>query len=1257
MMMSIRTLPPSILCALALVVTPTAAARAAERSLTIRDYTWRGFAPDLVRYRVSADAGRAKDLRVFDATGAAVPVQWEADASGKGGGGTIGFVTALPVDAAVTHRLEDGGRGPAPRGTLAVTPAGQDGTALATSLLSVTVPAAANRAFDPPVKASTLPAPILSFTSGGSGPMGASAVLTHRPVKRLRTWLSAQGPVYADAWYELTWADGGFYRCRVRVTDGVPLARVTEEYDLGAFDGADAWELALTRGWNPDQVDKAAPWGNGGGSDFGAVGPAADLAARPRWRMGLDNGYAGNLGHLGFFRKEQQAADPGRFPMAGVVLMARGDWRRATTLDVEVPAPGDVRVRFPMTARQAGWQHDAASVSSPFSTHSIDPQVSSTLGRRAWGLTLAPVRLPVEQGATAHYGGFSAGPDADYARLPPFARARSVYGIVTLDQYKDYVLDWPEGRVTYPRLGKPGRGGPAGELPATVQQLRWIANFYLNCPTPSHHMTTGNYAAAWWADGLLGSGTLTPEQRRDLRARLALVMYLHNDAGVFSHGVGSHPGNPNMPLARFFPGVAYVGLLPDHPMYAAWVDFISRQTEYELGKSVAPGGAWLEYGAYHFHGFRILPGLPSLAAAGAPNVDRLYDYCRADLDYLTNLLSAPDPRWGTRVVPGLANSGPATTDRLVEGASVFQDKDPAFASQLLWAWKENNAKPGFFPAPDLKPEPVALTSRYYPGFGVIFRAHPGPQETWMMFRSGYLWSHWTVDPGHFALTSRGAVMVPSQALQYGGPADKSFDPHNTVRFGAPDNVMVPFHPDSNVLDYAFGPSVDYAWSSVGVPAWFIRPGATPPFEAEFKRSLAPDLKQTEGAFQWDRQVLFLKGRTPASPNYFVFRDSTRGEGRLASWQYLNLLGRKADLAVDGPRLTLDTEWPVKLDVLYAQPSPPAPPALLEDQQQIQMAEVNAKYQSAKNPPGVEQRLIVRVAAAPGEGYFYVLYPREASEASPAVTKLADGALKIVHHEGTDYAFLSSGPMTFAGEDVQFDGYAGSVRVTADEVVLALAGGHGRVGYKGAVLEGTAPLEKRFPVAALKAGVERPAAPASKVVMPAWDGGGGDEVAPGLHKKAEGKVIRYRLRADRSVTAASGPVRAEGRDALIEIEGDRVRFVVPDRQYVRLSVAGVGVRGTGPFDLSFAPDRIAGTVDGPTRTLVTTWPAKITRPMYRIDGRRWYAGWTDDPAFSKTPDRPEWAIAFGVLDGPQRVDVSEWQFMPPPAKPPMAEAGL
>jgi hypothetical protein len=50
-------------------------------------------------------------------------------------------------------------------------------------------------------------------------------------------------------------------------------------------------------------------------------------------------------------------------------------------------------------------------------------------------------------------------------------------------------------------------------------------------------------------------------------------------------------------------------------MYGSWGEFMSRQTEYELGKSVAPGAAWVEYGAYTFHGFRILPGLASLGGS------------------------------------------------------------------------------------------------------------------------------------------------------------------------------------------------------------------------------------------------------------------------------------------------------------------------------------------------------------------------------------------------------------------------------------------------------------------------------------------------------------------------------------------------------------------------------------------------------------------------------------------------------------------
>ena len=41
-------------------------------------------------------------------------------------------------------------------------------------------------------------------------------------------------------------------------------------------------------------------------------------------------------------------------------------------------------------------------------------------------------------------------------------------------------------------------------------------------------------------------------------------------------------------------------------------------------------------------------------------------------------------------------------------------------------------------------------------------------------------------------------------------------------------------------------------------------------------------------------------------------------------------------------------------------------------------------------------------------------------------------------------------MKFAGEDVIFEGCAGSVRVGKDSVTLAFASGSGRIGYKGQV---------------------------------------------------------------------------------------------------------------------------------------------------------------------------------------------------------------
>jgi len=115
-----------------------------------------------------------------------------------------------------------------------------------------------------------------------------------------------------------------------------------------------------------------------------------------------------------------------------------------------------------------------------------------------------------------------------------------------------------------------------------------------------------------------------------------------------------------------------------------------------------------------------------------------------------------------------------------------------------------------------------------------------------------------------------------------------------------------------------------------------------------------------------------------------------------------------------------------------------------------------------------------------------------------------------------------------------------------------------------------------------------------------------------------------------------------------VESNRVRFVVAEHKYVELQHGNIGVRGVGPFDLTFTPDGITGKVDGDIRTIVTTWPDKITRPMYHMDGVLWYAGFADEHSITKGTTAPQFSLAIGVSAGVHEVKISEWDW---PAMPP------
>ena len=261
--------------------------------------------------------------------------------------------------------------------------------------------------------------------------------------------------------------------------------------------------------------------------------------------------------------------------------------------------------------------------------------------------------------------------------------------------------------------------------------------------------------------------------------------------------------------------------------------------------------------------------------------------------------------------------------------------------------------------------------------------------------------------------------------------------------------------------------------------------------------------------------------------------------------------------------------------------------------------------------------------------------------------------KVVTAEGTDYVFLSTTPLDFSGEGVEFSGLAGAVRVAKDgKATLVLSAGPGSVGYKGTVVTSAAPFEKTV-TAGGKA--ETLAAPATTIQLPAALAAG-QPVADGVTKATtdapDGKtIVQYVVDAPAAITAADGDVRLHARKAMIEVAAGSIRFVVPERAYAQLSSGNVGIRGMGPFDLTFTPAGITGRVDGDVRTLVTTWPEQITRPGYAMDGVRWHAGFSDEHSIVKGTKTPQFGIAFGVSAGKHDVKVAEWEWPAMPPAPP------
>jgi hypothetical protein len=213
-------------------------------------------------------------------------------------------------------------------------------------------------------------------------------------------------------------------------------------------------------------------------------------------------------------------------------------------------------------------------------------------------------------------------------------------------------------------------------------------------------------------------------------------------------------------------------------------------------------------------------------------------------------------------------------------------------------------------------------------------------------------------------------------------------------------------------------------------------------------------------------------------------------------------------------------------------------------------------------------------------------------------------------EGTDYVFVNRGPMSFAQGDVRFEGRAGLVRESRDEVHLVIAEGPGEVAYKGTVLRSAGPVERVIPmtqvgpsnvieVAAAREGIT------FKLDRPAEF----KEVASGVKRAEFGGGFAYAFASEKALKYEGGGVSFVGSrgGVIVDEEAGRVRLVLEEGEQIGYRDMRAWECG-GPYEVTFHADRITGRTAGVGRFLYLTAPAGLDRlPMLVLDGQTYAPG--------------------------------------------------
>ena len=1179
---------------------PPRSAVPADGNIVLTDFGMRDWGPELVHYTFDPKVFAVGKLVLLGPDGEAIPFQVDGD--------QLAFVATVPRGESVTYALRaaDSDRSHDNTG-LAFTTAQPD-VVLANEFLSLRLPSLGTTDFDPPVAADGVAPPIRQWRVRGGEWMGDTRFLSDRRFASQSFTLVRAGPACVEYEARYTFVPRGEYVMRVRLSPGVPLAAVTEEFDLGeTTEGHDLLVLNLHTGWTPETV----AWVGGAGEAQMPKAPAQplDVYLQEKRSAAGQQPPVGGTGEApapvspseealllekivpggkwgGYKGGVQVAVGATR---VGLVTLHVGSWRRTMALNAWYSDSVGVSIGLPFSVRHMRWSLDIADDFSPFSTHEHDEGLPRTYGRREWGL---------------YFG-------------DGLASAQAEFGHIGLDRYKEWVLDWPDtaGAAAFPgglvsaehvsKIREQIDQHPdaeflrtcyvaSGDTADAVRHANKVIDF-LKKPSNendfflvglSHYRKSQFMTPMHVAEDALACPDLPADLRMELRRRLALYAYAMSDPDLNPRGSGVHLGNNNMTINRTLALTYYAALLPDHPRYEYWMRGAYEYARFKLASQTAPCGAWVGCPTYQLYSPTRTLNITQNALRNRGFGDLAEgDYHAATLRYLAHLTVADARFDGQRIIAGMGNSANRIENIWGISMATVADHSAAEAGWLRYFDRMANTTPGvvrdvrdesksrfahdFYYLPFVPENARPLTTTVIPAYGVVFRNRFGEaDETAMLFRTGIQWSHWDTDSLNVVLYAKGAPLSPGTGYQYiSHPITKdSGIYHNRVKVGVRDAQVVFGRVDAALADYGFGPTVDYAMADHYYP---------------------PEVfKGAFGEMHWRRHVVFVKRSTPGGTDYFVMRDTFEGDDAPTWWTWLNLGGAER-ISVDGKpfdaaaaptdKVVPEAQMPVKQGQVLSMDSGSGVATWMWFSKPMSTrVRMTATYGTGDGS-GKETKTAVEIPGSTDDDYLYVVYPLRAGEQPPTCEAVADGVVRVRTEGQSDTIFAADRPSSFRNPEGSFAGKSGVIRVLPDRVVLSMTAGGGRIGYGGHILEGHGPFEQTIAL---------------------------EDLIPGTHPVAGGyEKKRHDVEIGRGIT----------------------------------------VSGEGPFKARLDGERIVIHSQGRARVLHVTQPSFIIRPQYYVDGQEWMACWTDYPASGWGTYKNTWLIALSVPEGDHELIVKDMVF--------------